>query len=214
MLVLLLLSAGAAQLLLPEGVACMPTALQGPHIAHGWGQVVRLRHLYAARQGLHLLIGVDGQIHGSADQTLYSLLEIRPVSPGCVAIRGVASDRFLCIERDGRLYSSTTYSRDDCTFREQILPDGYNIYTSDRHGALLSLGNQRQRLLGRDRGTPALAQFLPMVSTLDQASPPGPGSDVLEQPEQNVDLGEEPVDTMDVFGKLSQIIHSPSFHKR
>lgn len=213
MLVLLLCACGA-QLFLSAGVGCMPTALQGPHISHGWGQVVRLRHLYAARQGLHLLIGVDGQIHGSADQTLYSLLEIRPVNPGCVVIRGVATDRFLCIERDGRLYSSITYSRDDCTFREQILQDGYNVYTSDGHGALLSLGNHRQRLLGRDRGTPALAQFLPMISTLDQALPHGPEPDVPEQPGQNADLGEEPVDSVDMFGKLSQIIHSPSFHKR
>lgn len=34
------------------------------------------------------------------------LLEIRPVDPGCVAIRGVASSRFLCIEDDGTLYSA------------------------------------------------------------------------------------------------------------
>ncbi|KAM9366823.1 fibroblast growth factor 19 [Symphorus nematophorus] len=194
------------------GVVCMPLPDQGPHITHGWGQVVRLRHLYAARPGLHLLISGDGQIYGSADQTLYSLLEIRPVDPGCVVIRGAATSRFLCIEGDGRLYSSHTYSRDDCTFREQILPDGYNIYVSDRHGALLSLGNHRQRLQGRDRGVPALAQFLPRISTLDQAS--HPGLDVPDQPGQSAAQTEEPVDTMDSFGKLSQIIHSPSFHKR
>ncbi|CAJ1048701.1 fibroblast growth factor 19 [Xyrichtys novacula] len=212
MLLLPLLFACFAELFFAGTVSCMPAGLQGPHIAHGWGQVVRLRHLYAARQGLHLLIGVDGQIHGSADQTLYSLLEIRPVDPGCVVMRGVATDRFLCIERDGSLYSSTIYSRDDCTFREQILPDGYNIYVSDRHGALLSLGNHRQRQQGRDRGVPSLAQFLPRISTLDQTSRPGP--DIPEQQGQSVDLAEEPMDTMDVFGKLSQIIHSPSFHKR
>uniref|UniRef100_UPI0037E9C519 fibroblast growth factor 19 n=1 Tax=Semicossyphus pulcher TaxID=241346 RepID=UPI0037E9C519 len=212
MLLLLVLTVCVANAFFAVGVVCMPASLQGPHVAHGWGQVVRLRHLYAARQGLHLLIGGDGQIQGSADQTLYSLLEIRPVDPGCVVIRGVATARFLCIEGDGRLFSSLTYSRDNCTFREHILPDGYNIYVSDRHGALLSLGNHQQRLQGRDRGVPALAQFLPRISSLDLASPPGP--DVPEQPGRSVDLTEEPVDTMDAFGKLSQIIHSPSFHKR
>ncbi|KAG7235332.1 hypothetical protein INR49_002755 [Caranx melampygus] len=191
------------------GVVCMPLSDQGPHIEHGWDQVVRLRHLYAARPGLHLLISGDGQIHGSAVQTLHSLLEIRPVDPGCVAIRGVATARFLCIEGDGSLYSSHTYSRDDCSFREQILPDGYNIYISDRHGALLSLGTQRQRLQGRDRGVPALAQFLPRISTVDWTSFPG-----LDKPRQNTARTEEPVDTIESFGKLSQIIHSPSFHKR
>ncbi|XP_044210701.1 fibroblast growth factor 19 isoform X1 [Thunnus albacares] len=214
-----LVTVSVANLFFAMGLVCMPLSDQGPHIDHGWGQVVRFRHLYAARPGLHLLISGDGQIHGSADQTQHSLLEIRPVDQGCVVIRGVAAAQFLCIEGDGRLYSSVrisydkhTYSRDDCTFREQILPDGYNIYVSDRHGAMLSLGNHRQRLQGRDRGVPALAQFLPRISTLDQAS--SPALEVPNQPGQNVAQTEEPVDTMDSFGKLSQIIHSPSFHKR
>ncbi|XP_069034073.1 fibroblast growth factor 19 isoform X1 [Embiotoca jacksoni] len=225
-------------LLFAVGAVCMPLSDQGPHLAHGWGQVVRLRHLYAARPGLHLLISGDGQIHGSADQTLYSLLEIRPVDPGCVVIRGAATARFLCMEEDGRLYSSNqdqrwrtsvnrtrirggehlltepgsepTYSREDCTFREHVLPDGYNTYVSDRHRALLSLGNQRQRLQSSDRGVPALARFLPRISTLAQTSFPGP--DLRDRP--SAAQTEEPVDAMDSFGKLSQIIHSPSFHKR
>lgn len=53
-------------------VVAVPLPDQGPQIANGWGQVVRHRHLYAARAGLHLLIGNDGQIRGSADQTAYS----------------------------------------------------------------------------------------------------------------------------------------------
>ncbi|KAG8001036.1 Fibroblast growth factor 19 [Nibea albiflora] len=211
-MLLSVLSVSVANMFLSLGVACMPLSDHGPHIAHGWDQVVRLRHLYAARPGLHLLISGDGQIHGSEDQSVYSLLEIRPVDSGCVVIRGAATERFLCIEGDGRLYSSHTYSKDDCTFREQILPDGYNIYVSDRHGVLLSLGNHRQRLQGRDQGVPALAQFLPRISTLDQSS--YSGLHVPDQPGQSAAQTEEPMDTMDSFGKLSQIIHSPSFHKR
>ncbi|KAM6949791.1 fibroblast growth factor 19 [Lycodopsis pacificus] len=211
-MLLLAVTVSVANMFLAFEVVCVPLSDQGPHIAHSWGQSVRLKHLYAARPGLHLLISEDGQIHGSALQTPYSLLEISPVDPGSVVIRGVAAARFLCIEGDGRLYSSHTYSRDDCTFREQILPDGYNIYVSDRHGALLSLGNHRQRLQGRDRGVPALAQFLPRISTVDQAS--SPGLDIPDQPQQSTAQTEEPVDSMDSFGKLSQIIHSPSFHKR
>ncbi|KAM4743788.1 fibroblast growth factor 19 [Anableps anableps] len=191
-------------------VFCMPMMDQGPHITQGWGQVVRLRHLYAAKPGLHLLISEDGQIHGSADQTLHSLLEIQPVSPGRVVIRGVATTRFLCIESDGRLYSTQTYSKADCTFREQILADGYNVFTSDGHGALLSLGNNQQRRSGLDRGVPALARFLPRVNTLQQTIPTEPDVPDYLSPEK----AEETVDTVGSFGKLSQIIHSPSFHKR
>lgn len=104
------------------------------------------------------------------------------------------------------------YSKEDCTFREQILPDGYNIYVSVRHGALLSLGSRRQRLQGRDRGAPALAQFLPRISTLDHAL--YYGLDVPDEPGQNSAQTEKSLDTVESFGKLSQIIHSPSFHKR
>uniref|UniRef100_A0A3B5MIY7 Fibroblast growth factor 19 n=1 Tax=Xiphophorus couchianus TaxID=32473 RepID=A0A3B5MIY7_9TELE len=187
-------------------VFCMPMIDQGPLVTHGWGQVVRLRHLYAAKPGLHLLISEDGQIHGSVDQTLYSLLEIQPVGPGRVVIKGVATTRFLCMESDGRLYSTVT----DCTFREQIQADGYNVYTSDSHGALLSLGNNQQRHSGSDRGVPTLARFLPRLNTLQQAVPTEP--DVPDQ--LSPEKVQETVDMVASFGKLSHIIHSPSFHKR
>lgn len=108
--------------------------------------------------------------------------------------------------------SQHTYSEDDCTFREQVLPDGYNVYISTRHGILLSLGNNRQRMQGQDRAAPALAQFLPRISLLNQTL--YPGQDVPYQRGQSKAQTEEPADTVDSFGKLSQIIHSPSFHKR
>ncbi|KAI4829732.1 fibroblast growth factor 19 [Pseudochaenichthys georgianus] len=210
-MLLLVVSVSLTNMFLAVGVVCVPLPEQGPPTSHHWGPVVRLRHLYAARPGLHLLISGDGQVHGSEQQTPHSLLEISPVEPGCVVIRGVAASTYLCIEPDGRLYSTPTYSRDSCTFREQILPDGYSVYTSVTHGALLSLGTPRQRKQGRDRGMPALAQFLPRISSLDQV--PDPGPDVPEQLEQRRPT-EDPVDAMDLFGQLSQIMHSPSFHKR
>lgn len=121
------------------------------------------------------------------------------------------SQMFFSFPPSPRLFQ-LSYSRDDCTFREQILPDGYNVYVSDRHHVLLSLGNHRQRLQGRDRGVPALAQFLPRISTVDQAS--AFGLDVPEQAGRSAAQTGEPADVMDSFGKLSQMIHSPSFHKR
>ncbi|KAF7198854.1 fibroblast growth factor 19 isoform X1 [Nothobranchius furzeri] len=207
-MLLLALTVCLINMLFAVGVFCMPLSDQGPHITHGWGQVVRIRHLYAVKSGLHLLINEEGQIHGSVDQTSNSLLEISPVGPGSVVIRGAATTRFLCMERDGRLYSSHSYIRADCTFREQILADGYNIYVSDGHGALLSLGNNQQRLQGSDRGHPALAQFLPRINTLQQNL-----SAVPNVPDQ-LDHTEEHKDVTDSFGRLSQIIHSPSFQKR
>lgn len=105
--------------------------------------------------------------------------------------------------------------KDDCSFKEHILPDGYNTYVSDKHGTLVSLGGSRQRLQGRDRGLPALAQFLPRVNTLAmdtagaQSWPALPGL-TEHSPTSGLDI-----DTMDTFGKLSQIfIQSPSLNFR
>lgn len=103
-----------------------------------------------------------------------------------------------------------TYSKEDCSFLERIQPDGYNIYISCSYGVLVNLAK-----LHSNDGT-AASQFLPMVSTLsqepterhsgEQRSPVGPG--------QDHQLGLH-IDSMDPFGKLSQIvIQSPSFNKR
>lgn len=131
MRLIIMVSFTLANTFFPARVLCSPLLDQGPYLTHGWGEVVRLRHLYAVRPGVHLLISSDGQIRGSADQTLYSkllrrcrdwwwsdcngywiagLMEIRPVDLGCVVIRGAATARFLCIEVDGRLYSSVRIS--------------------------------------------------------------------------------------------------------
>lgn len=47
------------------GVESLPLPDSGPHLANDWGEAVRLRHLYAARHGLHLQISPDGEISGS-----------------------------------------------------------------------------------------------------------------------------------------------------
>lgn len=51
----------------------------GPHLANDWGEPVRLRHLYAARPGLHLQISKDGKIGGSHVQS--SLSEYQSLTP-------------------------------------------------------------------------------------------------------------------------------------
>ncbi|KAK9972570.1 hypothetical protein ABG768_025865 [Culter alburnus] len=188
------------------GVESLPLPDSGPHLANDWGEAVRLRHLYAARRGLHLQINTEGEISGSHMQSSDSLVEIRPVDTGSVVIRGVASSRFLCMDRRGKLYGSHTYSKEDCTFLERILPDGYNIYVSSKYGVHVSLGND---------GT-ATSQFLPMVNTLSQEPTDRRSGEQrsLVDPEQDHQLGLQ-IDSMDPFGKIFQIvIQSPSFNKR
>ena len=61
-----------AHVLFTVGVVSRPLPDEGPYLAQGWGQVVRLRHLYAARRGVHLLIRGDGRVGGSPEQTAHS----------------------------------------------------------------------------------------------------------------------------------------------
>ncbi|XP_043101731.1 fibroblast growth factor 19 [Puntigrus tetrazona] len=196
------------------GVQSLPLPDSGPHLANDWGEAVRLRHLYAARHGLHLQVHTDGDVSGSHTQSSDSLVEIRPVDTGCVAIKGVASSRFLCMDRMGKLYGSHTYTKEDCSFLERIMPDGYSIYISSKHGALVNLGGAKSKLNSNDAN--AASQFLPMVNTLSQ----GPTNRLSGEqrfsvdPEQDHKLGLE-IDSADPFGKISQIvIQSPSFNKR
>nr|XP_023662633.1 fibroblast growth factor 19-like isoform X1 [Paramormyrops kingsleyae] len=193
---------------------CVPVPDSEPLIANGWGQSVRLRHLYAARHGVNLQINEDGTVDSSSLQSLYSLLEIRSVDTGFVAIKGVKSAYYLCMEESGKLYGSRTYVKEHCSFRERILSDGYSIYVSDRYRTMVTLSIGRQKVQAGDKGLSSLSQFLPMASTLSlgavDVSPkdPGPGD-----PEN----GNSPlqIDSMGPFGDLSQVfIHSPSFNKR
>uniref|UniRef100_A0A4W5N4H6 Fibroblast growth factor 19 n=1 Tax=Hucho hucho TaxID=62062 RepID=A0A4W5N4H6_9TELE len=180
-----------------------PISDSGHHIGNGWG------HLYAATHGLHLLINENGKVHGSPGQSSYSLVEIRPVDMGCVAFKGVAASQYLCMEGNGRLYALV---RMTAPSKENILPDGYNMYVSDKHGTLVNLGGSRQRLQGQDRCIPELSQFLPRVSTLplDITTDLGLSAHTEQGPQSGLDI-----DTMDAFRKLSLIsIQSPSFNKR
>ncbi|XP_062327370.1 fibroblast growth factor 19 [Osmerus eperlanus] len=188
------------------GVVSLPLPDSGPYISNGWGQTVRLRHLYAAKHGLHVSLHGDGKVHSSVEQSPQSLLEIRSVNTGSVAIRGVAASQYLCMESDGRLYASSTYT-DDCSFREKVLSDGYNVYISEKHETLVSLGPHRQRHQGRDRGLPALAQFLPRMSTLESGATEVPTGPQEQSPTTGLHT-----DILEGFGRLSQVLlHSPSF---
>lgn len=51
-------------------------------------------------------VSLCGPVCNSAFHQTAGLLEIHPVNPGSVVIRGAVTARFLCTESDGKLYSS------------------------------------------------------------------------------------------------------------
>ncbi|XP_053726817.1 fibroblast growth factor 5 [Synchiropus splendidus] len=82
--------------------------------------------------GFHLQIHSDGRVNGSHEPNLLSVLELIAFSPGVIAIRGVHSNKFLSMNRRGRLQATGRFS-DDCKFRERFQENGYNTYASVLH---------------------------------------------------------------------------------
>ncbi|NWI63386.1 FGF19 factor, partial [Todus mexicanus] len=93
-------------------VVSLPLPDAGPHVNYGWGEAIRLRHLYTgSKHGLlsaFLRIASDGRVDAAASQSPHSLLEIRAVAMRTVAIKGVRSSRYLCMDEAGRLHGQVS----------------------------------------------------------------------------------------------------------
>ncbi|KAM9299407.1 fibroblast growth factor 21 [Gastrophryne carolinensis] len=130
----------------------------------GFSDQVRLRHLYTDNDHthLHLQITAEGEVSGTQEKNLYSLLEMKAVKPSILVIKGMKSTRYLCMDSRHHLYGSKTYKEDDCNFREVPLADGYNLYYSEKHPAPLALTPMKG---GRPSGK-QMARFMPLESTI------------------------------------------------
>ncbi|XP_007441993.1 fibroblast growth factor 21 [Python bivittatus] len=165
---------------------------------------VRLCHLYTANEQthLHLEIFSDGTVRGSRYQNPFSLMEIKAVKLGIICILAKKTSRFLCMQSDGRLYGSLSYSEEACNFHEMVLRDGYNMYYSEAYNLPVSLsmiGN-----LGQNRQLPPFSQFLP----LDNEFPLEPMSMDYESFEQERNI--ESADPFNMMGQ-NQGLRSPSY---
>uniref|UniRef100_A0A8D0H4L9 Fibroblast growth factor n=1 Tax=Sphenodon punctatus TaxID=8508 RepID=A0A8D0H4L9_SPHPU len=183
----------------------LPFSDAGPHVNYGWGEPIRLRHLYTtSKHGLFsyfLRINGDGRVDGTSTQTSHSLLEIRAVAVRTVAIKGVHSSRYLCMEEAGRLHGLLRYSTEDCSFEEEIRPDGYNVYKSKKYGISVSLSSAKQRQQFKGKDFLPLSHFLPMINSV---------------PVESTGFGEfDDYSHMDPFGITSEVspVKSPSFQK-
>ncbi|XP_072354026.1 fibroblast growth factor 5 [Scyliorhinus torazame] len=79
--------------------------------------------------GFHLQIQPDGKASGSHEANLFSILEIFAVSQGIVGIRGIFSNRFLAMNKRGKLYATTKFTN-ECIFKERYQENSYNTYAS------------------------------------------------------------------------------------
>uniref|UniRef100_A0A3B1IR27 Fibroblast growth factor n=1 Tax=Astyanax mexicanus TaxID=7994 RepID=A0A3B1IR27_ASTMX len=127
--------------------------------------VKRVRRLYCNTGiGFHLQVLPDGAIGGAHDENPYSLIEISTVDRGVVSLYGVKSQLFVAMNRRGRLYGTRVF-RDECKFKETLLPNNYNAYESSIYkGYYIALSKHGRQKRGY-KATPAMTvtHFLPRL---------------------------------------------------
>nr|XP_006643162.1 PREDICTED: fibroblast growth factor 19-like [Lepisosteus oculatus] len=148
--------------------------------------------------------------------SLSGLLELRSLSSEVTVIQGVHTSLYLCMDELGHLRGQRTFSEADCTFTELVLPDGYSLFLSVRHGRAVSLQPARRAQLPPGKRLPPLSQFLPVISRL----PPGEeilGYEDLSFPELKLHRNPLDLDSGDPFGsglELANALLSPAFFSR
>uniref|UniRef100_A0A8C4XLH1 Fibroblast growth factor n=1 Tax=Falco tinnunculus TaxID=100819 RepID=A0A8C4XLH1_FALTI len=129
---------------------------------------VRWRRLFSATR-FFLRIDGGGGVEGTRwRERPGSILEIRSVRVGVVAIRAVHTGFYLAMNKQGRLYGSKEFNP-NCKFTERIEENGYNTYASLRwrhrgRPMFLSLSSKgRPRRGGKTRRQHLSTHFLPML---------------------------------------------------
>ncbi|KAM9516259.1 fibroblast growth factor 22 [Guaruba guarouba] len=129
---------------------------------------VRWRRLFSATR---FFLRIDGS--GGVEGTRWrerpgSIVEIRSVRVGVVAIRAVHTGFYLAMNKRGRLYGSKEFSP-NCKFTERIEENGYNTYEALRwrhwgRPMFLSLNSKgRPQRGGKTRRQQLSTHFLPML---------------------------------------------------
>ncbi|XP_066438502.1 fibroblast growth factor 19 [Eleutherodactylus coqui] len=194
-------------------VHTLPAYDAGPHVQNGWGETIRIRRLRTVRKNgqedYYLRIHDDGKVDGERHLSSHSLLVIRAVAPGLVVFKGYHTDLYLCMASDGTLYGTSNYSPEDCSFKEEILRDKCNMYTSPKYGMAISLSKDRQRQQAKGKGHLPLSHFLPVMywtqSDLNQ--------EVGEEDDLQYDSDSKSIHNVKSTDPL-RLIDQLSFHKK
>ncbi|XP_014008821.1 fibroblast growth factor 4B [Salmo salar] len=127
--------------------------------------IKRVRRLYCnVGIGFHLQILPDGRINGVHNENQYSLIEISTVELGVLSMYGVRSELFVAMNSRGRLYG-TKFFRDECKFKETLLPNNYNAYESSVYKGFYIALSKHGRAKRGNKATTAMTvtHFLPRL---------------------------------------------------
>ncbi|XP_054613828.1 fibroblast growth factor 10a [Dunckerocampus dactyliophorus] len=126
------LHASSARLPRATNLSLSSSAVAGRHVRSSYNHLqgdVRRRKLFSY-QKFFLRIDKKGKVNGTkSEDDPYSILEIKSVDVGVVAIRGLSSNYYLAISKKGELYGARDFGP-DCRLIERIEENKYNTYAS------------------------------------------------------------------------------------
>ncbi|KAK2819064.1 hypothetical protein Q5P01_024625 [Channa striata] len=126
------LHASSARLPRATNVSTSSATAVGRHVRSSYNHLqgdVRRRKLFSY-QKFFLRIDKKGKVNGTkSEDDPYSILEIKSVDVGVVAIRGLSSNYYLAISKKGELYGARDFGP-DCRLIERIEENKYNTYAS------------------------------------------------------------------------------------
>ncbi|KAL6097033.1 fgf10 [Pungitius sinensis] len=124
--------ASSARLPRATNVSSSSATVVGRHVRSSYNHLqgdVRRRKLFSF-QKFFLRIDKKGKVNGTkTEDDPYSMLEIKSVDVGVVAIRGLSSNFYLAISEKGELYGARDFGP-DCRLIERIEENKYNTYAS------------------------------------------------------------------------------------
>ncbi|KXJ23054.1 fibroblast growth factor 1 [Exaiptasia diaphana] len=119
-------------------------------------QVTLETRLYSSNSGRHLQIHNSGRVDGlGRENSPFANVSIETISFSIVLIRGVKSNLYLCMDKNGTLKGLRKRRRQmplrRCRFREHEY-SGYYMYQSDLHRDWFLTVNKRGKVLKGPRG--------------------------------------------------------------
>ncbi|XP_046879019.1 fibroblast growth factor 23 isoform X1 [Hypomesus transpacificus] len=167
-----------------------------PLVGSNWGNPRRYVHLQTSTDlnNFYLEISLNGHVRKTTVRSSYSVILMKAETRERVAILGVKSNRYLCMDTAGNPFSSPTCQKDDCLFNHKLLENHRDVYYSCRTGILFNLEGTRQVY--------AFGQNLPQTSLFLSEQNTVPLERLLHREKRNRVV--DPSDPHNVYGKTEE----------
>ncbi|KAK5621269.1 Fibroblast growth factor 23 [Crenichthys baileyi] len=138
-----------------------------PLVGSNWGNPRRYVHLQTSTDlnTFYLEIRLDGAVRRATARTSYSVILLKAETRERLAIFGVKSNRYLCMDLEGNSFTSPVCLKEECLFNHKLLENNRDVYYSTRTGILFNFEGSRQ-VYSAGQNLPQTALFLPKKNTV------------------------------------------------